>query len=320
MTVTLLCRRLACHMTPCHGELGRDPPSGGECQTTVTDATEHRQLSQSVRLNRPVVSMQEELSALPQAPRKTVLIVIGEPTVRDLVAVNLRYAGFYPVLAPSARDGRRLVGQVVPDVILIDIDAQDTCDLSFASELAKVDSMRRVPTVMVTANVSRQCGVQREVCGASLCVGKPFSPRDLVGSITRQLRAPKGLPSRRPASAGSLQVGRVELDGTSHVVAVHHHDGEVRRLVLPLTELKLLQCLMSAPGKLHAREQILEAVWGAETLVDVRTVDQNVRRLRARLAELGAGDFVKTVRGYGYRLDARGICASARADTVAQLL
>jgi two-component system phosphate regulon response regulator PhoB len=239
----------------------------------------------------------------PSAPHKTVLVVVEEPAVRELISASLRHAGFVPMQAASAQDGRRLVGEVRPDVIVIDMDSPATADASFALALSAADPSRPVSTVMVTADPGRTCGPDGPACGASLCVAKPFSPRELVGLITQHLRpAP---PPRQPVQRSArkqLQVGPLELDTERLRLAVRR-DGRTQTIDLAPVEVKLLHWLMQHPDLTQGREQIVAAVWGEGSWVEPRTVDQNVKRLRRCLQEVGAGDLVKTVRGVGYRLD-----------------
>lgn len=235
-------------------------------------------------------------------PNRTILVVVEEPSIRELLSANLRSAGFFPVLAASSLDGRRLVGEVQPDVVLIDIDSDATADGSFATELRQGDGLDGVPTVMVTSRIDTACGALREVCGATLCIGKPYAPRDLVGRIVQQLR-PARASARKRAPRRSLRIGPLELDA-GRQAATMHRNGLEEGVGLGPVELKVLRCLMEHPDRIQTRAEIVRDVWGAEHAVDERTVDQYVKRLRATLEPIGAAGMIKTVRGYGYRLDA----------------
>ncbi len=236
-------------------------------------------------------------------PNRTILVVVEEPTIRELLAVNLRNAGFFPVLAATSQDGRRLVGEVRPDVVLIDLDSEATADGSFATDLRRGDRFEAaVPTVMVTSRMDAVCGASREVCGATLCIGKPYAPRELVGRIVQQLR-PARRPAKKRALRRSLRVGPLELDAGRQAATIHRHGLEEGVGLAPI-ELKLLRCLMEHPDRTQTRAEIVQEVWGTDQSVDDRTVDQYVKRLRAALEPIGAAGMIKTVRGFGYRLDA----------------
>lgn len=233
----------------------------------------------------------------------TVLVVVEEPSIRDLLSANFRSAGFFPIQATSTSDGRRLAGEVRPDVVLMDLDSPATADTTFATWLATGKST--VPTIMVTARLEAACGADGEICGAALCLGKPFSPRELVGHVASQLR-PGDLGNaasaerRMQPALNTLSVGPIEIDEDRHVVTVHRANGRLSLDLAP-AERKLLRCLMQHPDRVLGRAQILAAIWGADSGVDVRTIDQNIRRLRRRLNAVGAGSVVKTVLGFGYR-------------------
>lgn len=249
-----------------------------------------------------------------RALRKTVLVVIEEPAIRELVAANLRHAGFLPVSAASAHDGRRLLAEVRPDVILIDIDAPATADTRFVVAQGAADPACLIPTVMVTSNMEHVCGLDGRVCGATLCLAKPYSPRDLVSRIARQLRPE---PSQSPGAPrarrvrGALQVGPILLDA-ARLCATVRRDGRTQSIDLAPIEAKLLACLMQEPGRALCREHIVAAVWGDDCEIEPRTVDQYIKRLRRCLEEVAAGDLLKTVRGLGYRLDSTPSRAAPR--------
>lgn len=100
-----------------------------------------------------------------------------------------------------------------------------------------------------------------------------------------------------------LRAGPIEIDAERHLITVHRQ-GRATPVELAPVELKLLQCLMARPDHAIERQQILDAVWGAGSEVDARTVDQNIKRLRRCLEDAGAGDVIRTVRGIGYRFSA----------------
>jgi two-component system phosphate regulon response regulator PhoB len=119
---------------------------------------------------------------------------------------------------------------------------------------------------------------------------KPFSPRELVLRVQKQLRA--GTPV---ATSGPLQLGGISIDVSRHIVTV---DGQP--IDLTSTEFKLLLTLVERRGRVQSREELLRDVWEYEAGVDSRTVDTHMRRLRQKLGKLA--DHLETVRGFGYRL------------------
>lgn len=225
---------------------------------------------------------------------KTVLLVVEEPSIRELLAANFRQAGYLPMAAPTVRDGWRLVGEVRPDVVLVDLEARGA-DAQPFTVLCERDPGLVVIELGAAAvpEPGRRC----------LRIGKPFSARELVAQVTRQVRALA--PPRAPARRRALRVGALELRADRAQVRVHGPVATTSHALAPV-ELRLLQLLMEHAGLVLSREQILHEVWRGDGAAELRTVDQNIRRLRRRLQQDGAADPVVTVRGFGYRLSAGG--------------
>src|SRR5687768_928113 len=110
--------------------------------------------------------------ALPRALNKTVLVVIRESEVRELVAANLRFAGFHPVQADSRSMGQQLIAQVLPDAIVVDLDSPDAGGVHFAGDVKTLGRGRHIPIMMLTGSPSESCGITGSVCGADDCLAK----------------------------------------------------------------------------------------------------------------------------------------------------
>lgn len=245
--------------------------------------------------------MQETYSIPSRAPHRTLLLVIEEPAIRELLASSFRHAGLFPVLAASAAEGHRLASEVRPDVVLVDLDTPATA--AFSIDQLQVGRSQPAPllSVLLTARPEVFCGAQGELCGASLCIGKPYSPRELVARVLRELSAQNGRAPGRPSARKLLRAGPLEIDPDQRRVTLRHAGG-LTELDLAPTEIKLLGCLMAHPDRVLSRDQLLALVWGEEGTTDPRTVDQNIRRLRRCFDAAGAGELIRTVRGLGYRL------------------
>lgn len=239
------------------------------------------------------------------APRaaKTVLLVFEEPFVRELIAMQLRAAGCFPMAVASAEEGRRLAAQLVPDLIIVDLDASPAREAAWALQLARSAAGKVVHTVMLSADVLQACGSDGSRCGAHLCVAKPFEPRELIRQLMHLLRPPRA-EEQRPRAAlkrPPLKVASIQLDRQQPTLRLLLPDGW-HTLDLPWTEHRLLAFLLADAERARSREEIRHAVW-SDTPVDLRTVDQYVRRVRRSLESAGARHLVKTVKGVGYRLD-----------------
>lgn len=240
---------------------------------------------------------------------KTVLLVAEEPFVRELMATQLRAAGCFPMAVASLEEGQRLAAQMVPDLIVVDLDASPAHEAGWTLRLARETTGKMVRTAMLSSDVSQACGSGGSRCGAQLCVPKPFEPRVLMRQLLKLLRPLKAEGQRPPRARPPMKAASIELDRQQPTVRLQLPTGW-RTLDLPWTEHRLLAHLLKDAERARSREEIRDAVW-SDAPVDLRTVDQYVRRLRRTLEAIGARDLVKTINGVGYRLDLEALKRSA---------
>jgi two-component system phosphate regulon response regulator PhoB len=146
----------------------------------------------------------------------------------------------------------------------------------------------QIPILMLTAKAEEIDRIVGLEFGADDYVTKPFSPREVVLRIRAILR-------RGEKPEETLQAGAISIDPARHQVRVNG-----KQVHLTSLEFKLLRTLMQRRGRVQDRDRLLNEVWGYESVIDTRTVDTHVRRLREKLGK--AGDVIETVRGFGYRL------------------
>ena len=219
-----------------------------------------------------------------------VLIVEDEPSIAELIEVNLRHGGFDPVVAYDSVSAQRELDATLPDVILLDWMLPGQSGLSLARHWRKQPRTKSIPILMLTARSDEPDKVAGLDAGADDYITKPFSTQELLARIRAVLRR------RAPESAtDSVTVGELVLDTATHRVS-HQH----RALKLGPTEFKLLHYLMTHAERVHNRSNLLDKVWGDHVYIEERTVDVHVKRLREALGP--AGSMVETVRGAGYRL------------------
>jgi two-component system alkaline phosphatase synthesis response regulator PhoP len=154
-----------------------------------------------------------------------------------------------------------------------------------------------VPIIMLTARAEETDRIVGLEMGADDYVTKPFSPREVVARVRAVLR--RAQPSDEREAPPILRVGPITMDRSTHTVTI---DGEPADLTP--TEFGVLQTLMSAPGRVYSRAEILEAVQGVAFEAYERTVDAHIKNLRRKIEPDPANPrFVLTVRGVGYRLN-----------------
>jgi DNA-binding response OmpR family regulator len=225
------------------------------------------------------------------SPHKKILIVEDEPDVVDLLTLQLRKAdGFSAIVAHDGAEGLRKARTEAPALIVLDLMLPRMSGLEVC-KLLKVDSLTsHIPIIMLTAKAEEVDRIVGLEFGADDYVTKPFSPRELLLRIKAILRRGPG-----EQADGKITRGPITIDAARHRVLVGG-----KPVVLTAVEFKLLSMLMQRPGRVQARDRLLNEVWGYESAIDTRTVDTHVRRLREKLGK--SATVIETVRGFGYRL------------------
>lgn len=228
---------------------------------------------------------------LPKARVKPkILVVDDEPDALELIAFNLKNAGLEVLTAENGDQALRLARAQLPDLILLDLMLPEVDGLEVCKILRRDPATSAIPIIMVTAKAAEMDRVLGLELGADDYVTKPFSPRELVLRVKNLLR-------RRQAAetpTDRISVGDLSIDIPRHLVTV-----QGRAVELTATEFRLLSVLAQRRGRVQSREQLLRDVWNYETVIDTRTVDTHMRRLREKLGP--AARYLDTVRGVGYR-------------------
>ncbi len=235
-----------------------------------------------------------------RTPARDVLVIVEDPTLRELIATHLRQHGHIVVPAADALDACRLIGEVAPDLVLLDGDTASARDPVLLGRLG--DFAAEAPLVLLRSAATEVQGRLQP----RLSVSKPYRPQALVDAMNRLIQAQAQAERLTLPASGGVRVGLLELDFERRAVAVRGRE-PMQWADLAPTELRLMQHLMQQPEHTHTRAEIVQAVWGGHTGVDERTVDQYVRRLREALERIRADGVLKTVRGVGYRIDLQAL-------------
>lgn len=227
---------------------------------------------------------------------RRVVIIEDERDVARLLEFNLRGAGFDVVSAGTGADGLAAIRQHLPDVVVLDLMLPDQSGYDVCKQLRADPSVGDAGVLMLTAKGEAEDRILGLEVGADDYVVKPFVVREVVLRVTalanrlaeRRARPAAGDP------AGVLKVGSIEIDPITHDVRIAGVATQLRPL-----EFKLLHLLVSEPGRVFSREELLEQVWEMRGDINTRTVDVHVRRLRVSLG--AAADVIETVHGFGYR-------------------
>jgi len=223
-----------------------------------------------------------------------ILVVDDEQSIVDVLSYNLVKAGHQPIVARDGEAALRLARAERPDLVILDLMLPGIDGLDVCREIRKEGSL---PVIMLTARdeeIDRVVGLE---LGADDYVVKPFSVRELMARVKSVLRRASAPPQVTESQV--LQVGDLRLD-----IARREASWRSKPFEFTSIQFELLRVMMTSPGRVFTREELLDQVWGYDYFGDTRTVDSAVKRLRARLREVAPdAELIVTVRDAGYKLN-----------------
>jgi two-component system phosphate regulon response regulator PhoB len=223
---------------------------------------------------------------------KTILVIEDEKDLVKLISFNLEKEGYRVLTATDGTAGLEAARSQTPDLIILDLMLPGINGIEICKILKKNEKTVRTPVIILTAKgeeIDRVVGFE---VGADDYIVKPFSIRELLLRIKAiLLRTTPGTPPEK-----ILRIGAIVIDPARHLVT-----SEGDEIVLTTTEFKLLLNLAERPGRLQSRDVLLKNVWGYNYIGDTRTVDTHITRLRTKLGH--SANLIKTVRGFGYKLE-----------------
>lgn len=226
-----------------------------------------------------------------------IVILEDERDIREMLAFCMEQAGYKVEQAATAERAFALLKEgFKPDLFLVDWMLPGASGIEFTKKLKKDPLHKELPIIMLTARGEEDDRVQGLEAGADDYVVKPFSPRELLARVQAVLRRTGAISK----SNEQLQHGDVNIDTAGHRVVINGEE-----VHLGPTEYKILHFFMSNVGRVFSRNQLLDSVWGQQVVVEERTVDVHIRRLRKALAPYGVESYVQTVRGSGYRFSSK---------------
>ena len=226
-------------------------------------------------------------------PETKVLIVEDEDALSTILEYNLAKEKVEVAVATDGEEGLLKVDEFGPDIIILDWMLPKISGLEVCRRLRSKSETRNIPIIMLTARSEEADRIRGLETGADDYLTKPFSTAELIARLKAILRR------IRPGLADDIvECGDIAVDRVSHRVTRGGKD-----IHLGPTEFRLLDHLIQHPGRVFSREQLLNAVWGSDVFVEVRTVDVHIGRLRKALNKYKQGDAIRTVRSAGYALD-----------------
>ncbi len=227
--------------------------------------------------------------------RTKILVVDDEPAIREMVGFQLMRHGYTYRTAADAEEAEELIKLSRPDLILLDWMMPGQSGIEFARKLRLNHYTKDIAIILLTAKDDESDMVQGLDAGADDYITKPFSPKELVARLKAVLRrmAPDKIEE-------IIEIAGLRLDPNTREAST-----DMGPLHLGPTEFRLLRFFMTHRERVYSRQEILDYVWGTNILVEERTVDVHIRRLRKALTETGHHKLIRTVRGAGYRFSNR---------------
>jgi two-component system alkaline phosphatase synthesis response regulator PhoP len=217
----------------------------------------------------------------------TILLIDDEPDILEFLSYNLKKEGYKVFTASNGEEGVQMVQQVNPSLILLDVmmpkmDGIETCQI-----IRKDLNITQPIIAFLTSRAEDYSQIAGFEAGADDYIPKPVRPRLLISKVESLLRR-----LEKPMTPSEQESGkRLRIDREKFMVDINGTN-----LMLPKKEFELLELLASRPGKVYTRDQILNNVWGNETIVGERTIDVHIRKLREKLGD----DYIRTIKGVGY--------------------
>jgi two-component system alkaline phosphatase synthesis response regulator PhoP len=217
----------------------------------------------------------------------TILLVDDEADILEFLSYNLRKEGYKVFTATDGEEGVRMTQQIQPSLILMDIMMPKMDGIEACQFIRKDLNLQQPIIAFLTSRAEDYAQIAGFEAGADDYITKPIRPRLLISKVESLLRRlTNSIAASAIESTSNLIIERekfsVQLDGN--------------KIILPKKEFELLELLSSRPGKVFNREQILNIVWGNETVVGERTIDVHIRKLREKLGDA----YIRTIKGVGY--------------------
>jgi len=222
--------------------------------------------------------------------KQKILVVDDEPEAIELVEFNLKQAGFDVASAADGAEALKKARALQPSLVVLDLMLPEMDGLEVCKILRREPTTKAIPIIMLTAKAAEIDRVLGLELGADDYLTKPFSPRELVLRVKKVLQRGRVEDDEEK----TMKFGDLLIDTPRHLVSWRG-----KAIELTATEFKLLSVLAKRRGRVQSRDQLLRDVWEYDSLIDTRTVDTHMRRLREKLGP--AAKFLDTVRGVGYR-------------------
>lgn len=219
-----------------------------------------------------------------------ILVVDDEEDILEFLSYNLRAEGYDVIVADNGVLAIELAKQQQPSLIILDVQMPDMDGITTCEKIREIPSLKETVVTFLTARSEDYSQIAGFEAGADDYITKPIRPKVLVSRVKALLKR-RGITKDTNAI---IELGDIVIDKEKHLTT---YKGQ--QVIFAKKEFKLLKLLISKPGKVFTREEILEKVWGSDIIVGDRTIDVHIRKLREKLAD----HYIKTVKGVGYKFE-----------------
>lgn len=224
---------------------------------------------------------------------KRIVVVEDEPDIFEIMEYNLKREGYEVQGCLDGAEGMEMVRRERPDLVLLDLMLPGMSGLDICRALKTEELTRNIPIVIVTAKNTESDVVLGLGLGADDYIAKPFSPRELIARVQAVLRRGP-LQTEQEKDSERINYEGLVVDAGRHQVVVDGEQG-----TFTATEFRLLHFLMSHPGRVFSRDQLVHNSIGTQAVVLDRNIDVHIRSIRKKIGPYR--DLIETVRGVGYR-------------------
>ena len=218
-----------------------------------------------------------------------ILLVDDEPDILEFMEYNLKKEGFQTFIAKNGQEAISIADSIKPNLIILDIMMPVLDGIEACRTIRANPELKNTMIAFLTARNEDYSQIAGFDVGADDYISKPIKPRVLISRIKAMMRRVNG-----EVSGDSVKIGNLEIDREKYSVTY-----ENQQLTFPRKEFELLSLLISKPGKVFTREEIMTRVWGDDIIVGDRTIDVHIRKIREKLGD----ESIKTIKGVGYKFD-----------------
>lgn len=218
-----------------------------------------------------------------------ILLVDDEPDILEFLSYNLKKEGYTILTASNGKDAISLAKKENPELIVLDVMMPGMDGMEVCKELRNISSLKHVIIAFLTARNEDYSQITGFDSGADDYITKPIKPNVFVSRVKALLRRVE-----KNQKSNTIEIAGIKINKEKYLV-----EKGGKEIIFPKKEFELLNLLVSKPGKVFKREEILNSVWGDDVVVGDRTIDVHIRKLREKIGD----DYFKTIKGVGYKFD-----------------